>query len=182
MKYLSITLLLFIVACSGDQEKRVSRENVRFTTSDASELFFKNVRQTAYDKQGLAGSDIEIFRLKDRPTDEDHPVVNLAIALNWMHDQAYVVVETNDYLGDEDSVVVKWNDPSGDADGRYIYAGGSKEDNFRWAVDLYTSIQDNHELSIMVDGEEEPLMNEEGDREAYRKTMLDYLRLVDLVR
>jgi hypothetical protein len=182
MKYLSIILLLLIIACSGDNEKRVSRENVRFDTSDAAELFFKNVRQTAYDKQGLAGSDIEIYRLKERSTKENYPVVNLAIALNWMHDQAYLVVETNEYLRNEDSVVVNWNDPSGDAQGRYIYAGGSKEDNFRWAVDLYTSIQDDHELSIMVNGKEEPLMNEEADREAYRRTMLDYLRLVDLVR
>ncbi|MGB3182552.1 MAG: hypothetical protein WBB45_14260 [Cyclobacteriaceae bacterium] len=182
MKYLSIILLIFIAACSSDQEKRVSRENIRFTTSDASELFFKNVRQTSYDKQGLPGSDIQIFRLSDRNMNPDHPVVNLAIALNWMYDQAYLVVETNEYLDDEENVIVNWKDPDTDSTGTYVFEGGSKEDNFRWAVDIYTSIQDDHDLYIMVNDKEEPLMDDKAEREAYRRTMLDYLRLVDLIR
>ncbi|MFA0961805.1 hypothetical protein AB9P05_08350 [Roseivirga sp. BDSF3-8] len=182
MKYLSIILLLLIAACSGDKDKRVSRDNVRFTTSDASELFFKNVRQTSYEKQGLAGSNVEIFRLEDRSSDTDHAVMYPAIALNWAHDEAYILLETNEFLDSEDSLVVNWLDPDADNSGKYIFSGGNKEDNFRSAVDIYTSIQDGHEFTIMVQGEPMPLFSDKEEREVFRKTMLDYFRLVDLIR
>ena len=181
-------ILLFLVwlaglsACNLDKNTQIDETKAKFTTSDASELFFKNVRQVRYDHQEMSEAKLNVFRLGDRSVAEDYPVLNLAIVINWRYDEAYLTVEPNAYLQDMDSIQVTWQDTVGQQEGTYVWAGGNKEAQFAFASQLYRSIQRGHQLYIKnPQGEEEKLLNKYDDREAFRITMFDYYRLVDLL-
>ena len=178
----SFLLLLSLAACNLDKSTQVDENQAKFTTSDASELFFKNVRQVRYDHQEIPESKLNIFRIDERSSAEDYPVLNLAIAVNWRYDEAYLLTEPNEYLQSLDTIQVHWQDSVGQQQGTYQWTGGNKEAHFKFASQIYRSIQQGHQLSITGPaGEEEAFLRKYDDREAFRKTVFDYYRLVDLL-
>ena len=179
---LLLTLLASLAACNLDKNTRVDETRAKFTTSDASELFFKNVRQIRYDQQEMAEAKLNVFRWGDRSQEEDRPLINLAIAINWRYDEAYRLLEPNAYLQDLSPLQVIWQDSTSQQEGEYEWAGGNKEAQFTFATQLYQSIQQGHHLYIVnSQGEKERFLNQYDDRETFRITMFDYYRLVDLL-
>ncbi len=171
-----------LTACNLNKDTQVDEATAKFTTSDASELFFKNVRQVRYDLQEVPDAKINIFRIGERSQAEDYPVLNLAIAINWRHDEAYLLTEPNTYLQSMDTIRVHWQDSVNQQRGRYLWTGGDKEAHFTFASQIYRSIQQGHQLSVTnPKGEPEDFLREYNDREAFRKTVFDYYRLVDLL-
>lgn len=179
---LFLTLLAGLLACNLDKNTQIDETQAKFTTSDASELFFKNVRQIRYDQQEMAEAKLNVFRWGDRSEADDYPVLNLAIVINWRYDEAYLLVEPNTYLQGLDSIQVTWQDSVSQQKGEYVWTGGNKESQFTFASQLYRSIQQGHRLYIKNPlGEEEEVLATYDDREAFRVTMFDYYRLVDLL-
>ena len=181
-------LLLFIplwagvVACNLDKNTRIDETKAKFTTSDASEIFFKNVRQIRYDLQEIPDSKLNIFRIDERSLAEDYPLINLAIAVNWRYDEAYLLTEPNAYLQSLDTLRINWQDTVNQQEGTYLWTGGNKEAHFTFASQLYRSLQQGHRLFVTnPEGEKESFLNNYQDREAFRKTVFDYYRLVDLL-
>ena len=181
-------ILLFLLglgslaACNLDKNTSIDDKKAKFTTSDASELFFKNVRQIYYDQEEMVAAKMNVFRLGDRSQADDYPVINLAIASNWRYDEAYLLVEPNAYLEGLDSIRVTWKNPTNQQTGSYRWAPGNKEAQFAFASQLYRSIQQGYQLYVTNSrGEQEKLLDRYDDREAFRKTMFDYYRLVDLL-
>ena len=171
-----------LAACNLDKNTQIDDKKAKFTTSDASELFFKNVRQIYYDQEEMAAAKLNLFRLGERSQADDYPVINLAIASNWRYDEAYLLVEPNAYLEALDSIRVTWKAPESQQEGTYRWAQGNKEAQFTFASQLYRSVQQGHQLYVTnLRGEQERLLDRYDDREAFRKTMFDYYRLVDLL-
>lgn len=181
MKVLSVIFLsILLIACHPDKKRKSDPEQSKFSTSDASELFFKNVRQPYYDKAVIKASKLDVYRNKDRSQAEDRPVLNLAIAVNWRFDEAYLLIEPNDYLQSLDTLRVAWRDSVEQQSGQYIFVPGNKASHFKFASQLYNSLIDQQKLYIIWEGQQLPVLNTYGDREAFRKTVADYYRLVDL--
>ena len=179
---LFLIVLAGLSACNLDKNTQVDETQAKFTTSDASELFFKNMRQVRYDQQEMAEAKLNVFRLGDRSEAEDYPVLNLAIVINWRYDEAYLLLEPNAYLQKMDSIQVTWQDTVRQEGGTYVWAGGNKEAQFAFASQLYRSIQRGYRLYVKNPrGEEERFLHQYDDREAFRITMFDYYRLVDLL-
>ncbi len=183
MKNIFAWLLCITIAGCSIKHKEVEQSDVKFKTTDASLLFFKNVRQLYYDREHVAAGEMDIYRISRRSHSKDHAVINLAIANNWRHDEAYLLVEPNDLLADLNQLQVEWSTPSGDTSGLYTFAYGSKINHFTFANQLHKSILEEHSLKIrMNDSTSVSLLEEPVERDAFRKTMLDYYRLVELDR
>lgn len=177
----SLGILLFF-SCNPDKAKRVSSEESKFSTSDASELFFRNVRQLYYDKTIMKDVKLDIYRIKDQNKHEDQPVLNLSIVINWRYDEAYLLTEPNRYLQQLDTLKVLWQDTTTHLQGHYYFYNGSKEEHFKFAAQLYQSILDEHQLYLIKGNDEKvKFLTDKKSREAFRKTVFDYLRLVDLL-
>ncbi len=177
--FFSLACLLF--ACNPDKSRKVAANQAKFTTSDASELFFKNVRQLYYDKNTLEAAKLDIYRSTDRDTNSTDTVLNLAIVINWRYDEAYLLVEPSEPLQALDTIKILWKDTADQQQGYYLYAGGSKEDQFNFAATLYEGIQNGQQFFLDIQGNQTKLMADRKSREAFRKTMFDYFRLVDLL-
>lgn len=180
-------ILLFIVTillahCTVKSDKKIDKENIKFSTTADSRLYFKNVRQIYYDIENQENTRLEIFRFGKRNKSVNKPVVNVALVNNWRYDEAYVIVEPNAYLNNNKQIKIVWHQKADTtARGNYIFDFGSKENHFRFATQLYESILSGHTLLLEDSaGKSTPLFHTETDRENFRKIMVDYYRLVNV--
>jgi hypothetical protein len=179
-----ISLLLLLscfTACDTTSRKEVNENKAKYTTSDASELFFKNVRSIYYDKSVMDEARLDIYRIKERLQAEDYPLLNLSIVVNWRFDEAYLLTEPNAYLQQADTIQVMWQDTTNNQQGTYQFTQGNKDSHFRFATQLYRSLQAEHQLFVLNEDERVQFMRRRNTREPFRKTMVDYFRLVDLL-
>jgi hypothetical protein len=175
-----VVIFLIIISCNADKTKKIDAEKSKFSTSDASELFFKNVRQRYYDREEVTAAKLNVYRLQERNKQVDQAHLNLAIVINWRYDEAYILLEPND-LAASDNISINWVNEKSKDSGNYNFSFGDKYAHFAFASQIYSGIQEGHRLFIIVNEEEIPFLHKEKDREAFRKTMKDYYRLVDLL-
>ena len=177
-------MLFFLTcfACNIDKDKKVSTAYAQFETTDNTVIFFKNLRQSYYDKQENSVARIDIYRNKERNQATNLPVINLAIVHHWRNDKAFIMIEPNELLNKEARLEISWQDTTKQTQGKYIFDFGDMEQHYQFASSLYQSIQERHQLQIKSEGKMMPLMPSEDEKETFRKTMLDYLRLVNAVK
>ncbi|MTI22478.1 hypothetical protein E1176_15710 [Fulvivirga sp. RKSG066] len=174
MKYIFLTLIIVASGCKMDSDKKVDRNKFTYKTGDDTELFFKNIRQSEYDFEENKAAKFNLFRYEDRVTTQETPVLNLAIVINYMKDEAYLLVEPNDILDNEEviSVTVK------DSDLTFELSAFNHQSMLEFASQIYEQLLLDKNFVVMVNGEQTPVLNTLDEREAFRITMSDYYRLV----
>ncbi|GAB5524654.1 MAG: hypothetical protein Roseis2KO_25260 [Roseivirga sp.] len=172
-----ILSFLALSACNPDKSKRVDQTTISFETNDASKLFFKNLRQTYYDKEEMVAAKLDVYRLKKRNIDNQRPVINLAIVNNWRYDEAYLLLEPNSLL-QLNELSVNWTNKKTGEQGTVTFENGNKRSIVRFADQLYELIQQESKLTVIIDGKSVDIINNSKDSEAFRITMVDYYRLV----
>ena len=170
-------LCVLLLACRLDSDKAVDRDKFSFRTGDDTELFFKNIRQSYYDLEELKPANLNIFRLKKRPLELDLPVVNVAIVMNWVKDEAYVLVEPGPLLQDEPNLKVAWKDTVNNDTGEIVLEDRGKENMLEFASLLYEGIVAGRSVQIERNDKFMHFLRASKDREAIRITMSDYYRL-----
>ena len=179
-----IALLLTLCslsACNSSGGKDIREDEAKYTTSDASELFFKNVRSIYYDKTVMDEAKLDVYKIKERLDTDEYPLLNLSIVVNWRYDEAYVLTEPNTYLQKMDTIRIAWQDTIRNEQGTYQFTQGNKDAHFRFATQLYRSLSAEHQLFLLEEGDKVKFMSRRDAREPFRKTMVDYFRLVDLL-
>ncbi|MFY0591702.1 hypothetical protein [Roseivirga sp.] len=174
---IAICFLSLLFGCNPDKKKQVDQSAITFKTDDASNLFFKNVRQFYYEVEEMEAAKLNIFRLKKRELSNDQPVINLAIVNNWRYDEAYLLLEPNGVVKENESLEVKWRNPNGES-GEIQYANGNKTEQVAFADGIYAQIQQGSTFTIKVQEEWKPFLDLEKTREAFRITVFDYYKLV----
>jgi hypothetical protein len=106
----------------------------------------------------------------------------VALVNNWLHDEAYVIVEPNGYFDNMSSIEVEWQDDVSKQSGVYRFGYGPKDTHFKFASEIYQSILAKHKLQVL-NGDKQwvDLFQSDADRDNFRKTMKDYYRLVNLM-
>lgn len=178
--FVLLLLIFYLISCHTKKDKKIGSEAMRFKTTDSSVLFFKNLRQSYYDKQENNVAKADIYRDTERSKDQTKPIINLAIVYHWRNETAYIMVEPNELLINEIRLEVKWQSLNNQDNGIYVFDFGDMEMQHKFANLLYGSIQKQHILKVKVNGIWLDLMSNEDEKEVFRKTMLDYLRLTNM--
>ncbi len=165
-------IALALGACTLDGKKSVDREKFHFKMGDDSELFFKNVRAIYYDRSTAPDGKTEVYRFSDRYTGQDRPMITPAIVINWLQDEAYILVENNELLDAEPylSVVIQ------DSIAVDLRQRG-RDRMLEFCSRIYEGIQNGQDIRVKQDTRLAPLFTTDNDREAFRVTMADYYRL-----
>ena len=171
-----ILIILSLPGCKIDHDKRVDRVKFQFETGDDSELFFRNVRQLYYDRKSPDGT-WQAYRFSDRYRGNDRPVILPVIVINWLKDEAYLLIETNEMLGEEDYLEVIITDSVTSKSDTLILNQRGRERMLESGSRLYEAIQANQKIEVRSKGKFLPLLKEDIDRETFRVTMSDYYRL-----
>lgn len=179
MKYLLLLFVFFITSCKLDSDKQIDRNKFTFKTGDDTELFFKNMRQSYYDLEENKAAKFNVFRHEDRLQTDSIPVINLAIVNNYLHDEAYLLVEPNEYLADVDPLKIALfmrPDTSSKAD-TVILDEYNHESMLEFSSELYEALLKNAQFKVAYEGDWQPILTSKEEREAFRITVSDYYRL-----
>ncbi len=167
-------VVILLNGCKIDQDKKVDRSKFQFTIGDDAELFFRNVRQIYYDRASPDGT-WQAYSLKDRYQGNERPVIVPVIVINWLKDEAYLLIDTNDLLADEDELRVVMSNTPPDT---IVLRDRGRERMLEFGSRLYEALQANQQMQIRSKGIYRPILTEEVDREAFRVTMADFYRLI----
>ncbi|MDN4165779.1 hypothetical protein QWY31_09710 [Cytophagales bacterium LB-30] len=175
-RFLILALICFLAACNPDKQKSVSGSEMSFATRDDTELFFKNVRQIFYEREVMQAAKLEIYRMKGRSQSAEYPLLDVAIVINWREDEAYINLQPQAFLENEDPLYLFVGDSLNLQTHSLNYR--SKEDYRAFAQAVYQAILDNKAMRVKVQNDTLPYLDKEEDREVFRKTLVDYYRLV----
>lgn len=179
-KIFGIGSLIFVFILSFFNEKRPNLENQDslLAINDASRLYFKNVRQPFYDLDGRRDVKMNVFRLGKRVISEEQPVLNVAIIINRIKDEAYLYVEPSTIFESEETIRIRWESEDGRSSGKLEFRNGDRYDHYRFIEELYPLLLDNASFSTEIAGQWYPILINQKERDALRITSFDYFRLI----
>jgi hypothetical protein len=167
----SLIISLFISSCTLDEGKKVQLEELSLDTTDDSEIFFKNLRQSSYERQEVER--MTVFKNKDYLDSEDSIQFQAKIVWSWYNDKAFILLETS--AGIEDSIKF---DLGTQADLITSESASAAEQTYA-ACEIYNSLVDKQVITMMVGQACDTLFKSNLSKEAFRVTMSDYLRLTN---
>lgn len=181
---LPFIFLSVISACSNHKEQVIDKDDYKNSTTQSTTLFFRNVRQSYYDLEEHEPSKSEMFRIAERDVSEEKPNLNAMIRHAPIQDKAFIMVEPNSQLADLDTITVFWSDSTENSGGKYkLPKRANMEQHFRFATELYHSIQSGQTLEIQTkENGKQPFWSKPEASEPFRKTMVDYYRLVSVIK
>lgn len=173
----SIPLLILLLAgCKIDRDRTVDRNKFTFVMPDDAELFFRNVRQIYYNRSSPDGK-WQAYRFKDFYEGNDRPLITPVIVINWLQDEAYLLVDTNEFLSEEDFLSVVIADTIQHKSDTITLSQRGRENMLEFASRIYEGVQHQSPMFVKSKNQYLPLLDNEDDRESFRITMSDYYRL-----
>ncbi|MEL7145624.1 MAG: hypothetical protein AAFO69_04590 [Bacteroidota bacterium] len=171
--FLTISYLLMITAlfsCNADRSKKVDIEDFDFSTTDASELYFKNVRESYYEIEEKDG--IKIYRLKDYQ-EVDSSFFQPMIVFHWRSDRAFLMLEFDESV-DAESLSIR----TGDVD--KVYQVIQIKDHLTLANDIYNAVVDEQDIFIEQQGEMVAVFNGLTEKSNFSLVLYDFFRFTNV--
>lgn len=175
-KMLFLIILLTEYSCQIDRDKKANIEDFNFKTGDDTEIFFKNMRQSYYHLEENKAAKFNVFRHEDRVTEADYPLLNLAIVINYMQDEAYLLLEPNDVLQDEEQMKVFWSGEL-NTSGEITLENYNRQEILEFTSRIYEALKKKADLYIEIEKNKVPVLKNENERETFRITVSDFYRL-----
>ena len=179
---LPLLFALILSGCERHKEVGIDKDSPQFDMQDSNKLFFRNMRQSYYDLEEMKAAKMEVFRISERDTSGRAPVLQVKIVQHWSQDKAYAMIEPHALFEGMDTLKVSWADTASNTQGQYIFPVAAPQPvHYRFASEIYSSIQAGHQLKIELPKGPQPLFPTSDSREPFRKTMVDFYRLVSVL-
>lgn len=177
MKKIVLFFFIFSLACNPDKATRIISNEAKFNTSDASELFFKNVRQTYYERNEIEAAKIDFY--KNKKLLKEEPLIFPLIVHNWREDEAYILLEFDEKIAEQEQLSLLWQDSTGNFSGE-LYPLVNKKVHFSIVSDIYNHLLNEDNIYVKIHQDTVTLFSNQAAREGFRITMVDFYRLVDM--
>jgi hypothetical protein len=174
MRYWPLLLMIVLVGCKIDRDKKVDRGKYTFTIGDDAELFFRNVRQIYYDRSSPDGT-WQAYRFSDRYVGEARPMIYPVIVINWLKDEAYLLIDTNATLSNEDYLQVQIANKTDTTIIELKERG--RERMLEFGSLIFEAIQRKDSVLVQHQGKYVTVFVDEDERESFRIPMSDFYRL-----
>ena len=173
---MALLLLLIISGCKLDADKKIERDKLTFKIGTDTQLFFKNVRQSYYDLEENKEARFNVFRFSERSINPHETVLNLAIVVNYLQDEAYLLVEPSEALANE-AIILKAEHATTKDTVSLNLEEVNRESMLELCTDVYELLVQGYEFQIKEDGMWKPIFNTPQTKNAFRVTVSDYYRL-----
>jgi hypothetical protein len=170
---LVLGLFSFVLfACNPAEVKKETADH-RIYTSAQNRLYFKNVRSIYYTKESNSNAYLDYYRYKDACKRQEIPVLNLCIVDAWDRDEAYLLVENNDFFDNKDTFAINWLDEKSGMTGKFVFERHMPNQEYKFAADLFASMRADIKLSYKG-----KVIFDETRKKAFVKTFRDYENLI----
>lgn len=181
LKIFGLSSMVIVLLLSFFNEHRADNTGDASPThmTSSNHIYFKNVRQIAYEREKRDDAKMDIFRLKKRIHEEEMHFFNLSIIISRIKDEAYIFVEPSQGLSAESPLSVRWHRQKTDTAGKLTFYAGDRLAHLQFVEAMYP-LMEEEEISFEaeVDGEWKEIMASSKAREAFSTTASDYFRLI----
>jgi hypothetical protein len=180
IRFFTVLSLLFSFACSDISPEEASAEKSVFSTTAPSHIFFKNMRSSYYQATQQAGTKVDLYQLRKIKTDASVPLIYPVIADNWMKDEAYVLIQTNEYeKGFQSPLSVYWSSEKEEGVIE-MKSPPNFEHQYAFALELEEALRKNYRLHVLDgNGEEVAVFEAYDEKSVFLTTLRDYKKLVE---
>ena len=174
MKQIGFIFILFLFGCHPEKHATVALDQISFKMTDASELFFKNIRKSEYQVDENTQAGIDSYLLKDLKTNYSgsSPTLIPNLLINWRQDMAYVML-SGDSEFDADTIII-------DQEITIVFDGSNIKEHAKTSIEIYNAILDGHSVEIISKGLKTPFFESPDHQNDFRIVVFDYLRLVEI--
>lgn len=175
-------VVLFLLGCNTEKVRNLEHDDFNFRITDDTGLFFKNVRQLYYEFQEIPPrSNRYVYRLKSRDKSDGYPGIYPTLMIDLIKSEASILIEPNAYPQMPLRLNVRVDCSEGEETFVVLDERG-RENMLEFANRIYDAIRQGCRLYVEIEQEFVPLLATEESKEAYKKTMEDYYRLVRLLK
>ena len=161
---------LFLFSCLLSTDQKVDLNDFDFSTTDDSEIFFKNVRQSEYEIIEMKEARMNIFQMTGlSQTSSLWP----KIIHNWSLDQASIWLETDTALQKPISILITTPTSSN----TILFSGETRMEHLETSNAIFEAILDSSKVFV---NDQEIFAMGSSQRKDFRVVMNDYFRLVGL--
>jgi len=168
---------------SPDNTRRAKPDEIRYATPDATVLFFRNLRAKDYDLEENNEAKLWLYRHKRRELDTSKTALNLLLVLDWRNNRGYLRPEpTSSAFGEDKSLCVLVKKETAQ-DTLRLRPNARVPEEYAFIAQLYNALLEESDFFILTESKKlQPILHQRYPREAFRLTVLDYLRLVQHIR
>jgi hypothetical protein len=181
-KAIIFTILIIVnVSCGNDKSVELDPNAPKFHTTDAAELFFKNLRSPYYELEDREDVKMLVYRFSKRYESNEKPVLALALVVHWIKDEAFLLFEPNHFFDTQEAIVIYCKNPDTSETSELSFYRADVRTQFTLAVGIYKMLQQKYTFELSIGDQYFKLFENEKEREAFRITVYDFLRLVELI-
>lgn len=163
--------LIVTSACHPDKTTLVNPERLTFRTTDTSELFFKNVRKSAYEEEEMKAAGINLYH---SPQLHEMPM-SPQLVINWRTDQAFVLFKEST----EGAAVEIWISPTRGETQHFTFDPSSHQNHAMLGAYIYNAVLNDDSVTVRYADTTVPFFGKGTEKEAFRRLFFDYLRLTE---
>ncbi len=177
MRIVFISLAICFMGCHPDKNKLVDVDTLRFQSTDASEIYFRNLRRSYYQVEENKEAAVDLYTLSDYQN-FPHTILKPTIAYNWRNDFVAIMLNRSDELKKEENLVLVFQNPEGQE--KMIFNEADIKTQTMVAIRLYNGILNKSEISLVRNRQKELLFENQEEKELFRITIFDFLRFVEM--
>jgi hypothetical protein len=180
LRIFGIASLSFVLILSFFNEKRADNtgEDPTFRITDASRIYFGNIRRAYYQVEGKQGAGLDIYRLGKRVVDSTQNVLNLAIVMNRSRNTAYLYVEPHGRLENQNPLEIRWKLSDTREGGTISFSFGDRHSHLVFVKEIISKLEKEAGFEAKLDDAWVSILENETERKAFMTTAKDYFRLV----
>jgi hypothetical protein len=169
----AIAVFVVLYAFWGPQGKKINLKEIEFSTTNSSELYFKNIRSYFYDKEENADAKFVLYRINSREKDSSKLKLNFLLVNNWSMNECYLIAESN-----KENPSLKWK--LEEEVGSIELEGENNRAHFIFGAELFEQLDRSADLWWIDSGAEKVLTEEE--KSSLKTSLKDYFKLVGKLR
>lgn len=182
LKVFGITSILIVFSLSFFNEKKAdnSGELKDFRVTDASRIYFRNLRKIYYDVENKADAKLEVYRHSKRIMDSTKNVLNLAMIINKSKNTAYLYLEPQGGLKNQFPLEIRWTNADNKSSGTTSFYQGDRYSHLRFVQEITSHIiKDDVQFEAKIGEDWFPVLLDGNERLAFKTTSKDYFRLLE---
>ena len=177
--YWGIAMLVIVICFAIFQPaKKINLQEVDFTTTQSSELYFKNMRSYFYDKTEHETANFKIYRLGSREEDSSKNKLSFMLLSNWLQSECYIMAESGVVNLKEDQLQIRYAHQ--DSSGVLLLTDFDSYGNYVFAAHLYEQLDKN--ATIQLKHSKKWIAFSESEKKSLKKSLSDYFKLVGKLR
>lgn len=168
-----VFVFILLFALFGPQGKKINLKEIEFTTTNSSELYFKNIRAYFYDKEEKEDAKFFLYRINSREKDSSQLKLHFLLVHNWLLNECYLIAEPRNI-----DFEIEWNYE--DEFGTIRLNGENNRAHFIFGAELFEQLNRDADIRLVAAGTKKDFTEEE--KSSLKTSLQDYFKLVGKLR